>query len=95
LRLDRSGDGRMSGVSVADAKGFMYEPVRGSKRKIEFEPRSDGGFERVEAVWNGCQCRVSRGGRDDDAANLIISRSPSPWEIYASRTCIIIGARGL
>jgi len=24
-----------------------------------FEPRSDGGFERIEAVWNGCQWRVT------------------------------------
>ncbi|WP_324666068.1 hypothetical protein [Haloarcula sediminis] len=49
----------MNGASVADAKGFVYEPVRGPKRKIEFEPRSDGGFVRVEAVWNGCQWRVT------------------------------------
>ncbi|EMA13400.1 hypothetical protein [Haloarcula amylolytica] len=49
----------MSEVSVADANGFVYEPVRGPKRKIEFEPRSDGGFERIEAVWNGCQWRVT------------------------------------
>ncbi|WP_324662403.1 hypothetical protein [Haloarcula sediminis] len=49
----------MSGSSVADAKGFVYEPVRGPKRKVEFEPRSDGGLERVEAVWTGCQWRVT------------------------------------
>ncbi len=47
----------MNGTSVADARGFVYEPLRGPKRKIEFEPRSDGGFVRVEAVWNGCQWR--------------------------------------
>jgi hypothetical protein len=44
--------------SVADAKGFVYERVRGPKRNIEFEPRS-GGFEQVEAVWNGYQWRVT------------------------------------
>jgi hypothetical protein len=50
----------MSGQSVADAKGFIYEPVRGPKRKIEFERQSDGsGFERIEAVWTGCQWRVT------------------------------------
>ena len=49
----------MSGTSVAEAKGFVYEPVRGPKRKIEFKARSDGGFVRVEAVWNGCQWRVT------------------------------------
>ncbi|EMA25732.1 hypothetical protein [Haloarcula argentinensis] len=49
----------MSGQSVADTKGFVYEPVRGPKRKIEFELRSDGGFERIEAVWDGCQWRVT------------------------------------
>ncbi|EMA25730.1 hypothetical protein [Haloarcula argentinensis] len=26
---------------------------------VEFDPRSDGGFERIEAVWNGCQWRVT------------------------------------
>jgi hypothetical protein len=45
--------------SVADTKGFVYEPVRGPKRKVEFEPRSDDGLERIEAVWNGCQWRVT------------------------------------
>jgi len=40
----------MNGQSVADANGLMYEPVRGPNRKIEFEPRSDGGFKRIEAV---------------------------------------------
>ncbi|WP_367175811.1 hypothetical protein [Haloarcula rubripromontorii] len=49
----------MNGQSVADANGFVYEPVRGPKRKIEFEPRSDGGFERIEAVWNECQWQVT------------------------------------
>ncbi|WP_276250569.1 hypothetical protein [Haloarcula rara] len=49
----------MNGSSVADARGFVYEPVRGPKRKVEFEPRSDGGFERVEAVWTGCTWRVT------------------------------------
>jgi hypothetical protein len=45
--------------TVADANGFVYEPVRGSKRKIGIEPRSDGSFERIVAVWNGCQWRVT------------------------------------
>jgi len=44
---------------VADANGFVYEPVRGPKRKIEFEPRSDSGFESVEDVWDGCQWLVT------------------------------------
>jgi hypothetical protein len=33
--------------SVADTNGFVYEPVRGPKRKVKFEPRSDGRFERI------------------------------------------------
>ena len=41
----------MNGAYVADVKRFVYEPA--PERKIEFEPRSDGGFERVEAVWTG------------------------------------------
>jgi hypothetical protein len=49
----------MSELTVADARGFIYEPVRGPKRKVEFEPRSDGTFERIEAVWNGCRWRVT------------------------------------
>ena len=46
-------------ATPTDAKGFVYEPLRGPKRKIEFEPRSDGRFERVEAVWTGCIWRVT------------------------------------
>ncbi|KAA9396676.1 hypothetical protein Har1130_18810 [Haloarcula sp. CBA1130] len=49
----------MNGESVADANGFVYESVRGPKRKIEFEPRSDVTVERIKAVWTGCQCRVT------------------------------------
>ncbi|MBO4249478.1 hypothetical protein IL252_16850 [Halomicrobium sp. IBSBa] len=49
----------MTSQSVAEGKGFVYEPVRGPKRKVEFEPRSDGGFERIEAVWTGCGWRVT------------------------------------
>ncbi|NLV08218.1 hypothetical protein GOC83_19030 [Haloarcula rubripromontorii] len=59
----------MSEVSVADANGFVYESVRGPKRKIEFEPRSDGGFERIEVVWNGCRWRVT--GREIVVASSI------------------------
>ena len=41
----------MNGAFVADAKGFVYEPVRGPKRKGEFEPRWNGGSERTATVW--------------------------------------------
>jgi len=51
----------MASASVTDAKGFVYEPVRGPKRKIEFEPRSDDGFKRIDSVWNGSQWRVTGG----------------------------------
>ena len=44
-------------MTVADAHGFVYEPLRGPKRCVEFEPRLDGGFERVESVWTGCGWR--------------------------------------
>jgi len=46
-------------ATITDAKGFVYEPLRGPKRKIEFKPRSDDRFERVEAVWTGCGWRVT------------------------------------
>ncbi|WP_324666118.1 hypothetical protein [Haloarcula sediminis] len=49
----------MSGLSVADANGFVYEPVRGPKRKIEFKQRPDESIERIEAVWTGCGWRVT------------------------------------
>jgi hypothetical protein len=45
-------------LDVSDAHGFVYEPVRAPKRKVEFEPRSDGRFERVEAEWTGCRWRI-------------------------------------
>ncbi|MDS0278458.1 hypothetical protein NDI85_11680 [Halomicroarcula sp. S1AR25-4] len=45
--------------AVAEPNGFVYEPVRGPKRKVESEPRSDGSFERVEAIRTGCQWRVT------------------------------------
>jgi len=54
---DNSTDSRT--VTLTDAKGFVYEPVRGPKRKLQFNPRSDGRFERIEAVWNGCRWRVT------------------------------------
>ena len=49
----------MTELCPAEARGFVYEPLRGPKRKVEFEPRSTGGFERVEAVWTGCGWRVT------------------------------------
>jgi len=44
-------------MSTADASGFVYEPERGPKRRVVFEPRSDGDYLRKTAVWNGCQWR--------------------------------------
>lgn len=55
--FDNSTDG--GNATVTEATGFVYKPVRGPKRKIEFEPRSDGDFDRTEAVWNGCRWRVT------------------------------------
>jgi len=43
--------------SVAEAQGFVYEPMRGPKRRVEFEPRSDGSYLRIESVWTGCGWR--------------------------------------
>ena len=43
--------------TVADARGFVYEPIRGPKRRVEYEPRSDGTYERVESIWTGCTWR--------------------------------------
>lgn len=36
----------MNKESVADSAGFVYEQPRGPKRTVEFELRSDSGFER-------------------------------------------------
>jgi len=41
----------------SDRHGLVYEPERGPPRRILFEPRSDGTWERVEAVWTGCAWR--------------------------------------
>ncbi|MFC6975661.1 hypothetical protein ACFQL1_14960 [Halomicroarcula sp. GCM10025709] len=47
----------MNPETVADARGFVYEPARGPKRRVLYEPRSDGRFERIESVWTGCTWR--------------------------------------
>ena len=44
---------------MADTNGFIYQRAHCPKWKIEFKPRSDVGFERIEAVWNGCQWHVT------------------------------------
>lgn len=43
--------------TVADLDGYVFEPVHGPKRRVVFEPRSDGDYDRVEAVWTGCRWR--------------------------------------
>ncbi|PSQ06644.1 hypothetical protein BRC92_00295 [Halobacteriales archaeon QS_4_69_31] len=43
--------------SRADRHEFVYEPARGPPRRVRFEPRSDGTYERVEDVWTGCRWR--------------------------------------
>ncbi len=44
---------------ITDTRGFVYEPIGGEKRKVEFEPQSDGQFIRTEALWTGCRWRVT------------------------------------
>jgi len=39
--------------------GHVYEPMRGTRRKVEFVPRDDGRFDRIEMVWTGCAWRVT------------------------------------
>jgi len=46
-------------LDVTDAHGFVYEPVRGPKRRVRFQPRDDGRFCREEAVWTGCGWRMT------------------------------------
>ncbi|MFC7029338.1 hypothetical protein ACFQJ5_19880 [Halomicroarcula sp. GCM10025324] len=48
----------MNGASVAGARRFVYGSGHSLKQKVEFGQRYDGGFERIEAVWNGCQRRM-------------------------------------
>ena len=38
-------------------RGFVYDPLRGPKRRVEFRPRDDGEFVRIESVWTGCDWR--------------------------------------
>lgn len=70
----------MNSPTVADGKGFVDEPVRGPKRKTEFEPPADGGFERgklsVAGHWAG--------GRDDGAADLSVGVNFSPREVRSA-----------
>jgi hypothetical protein len=43
--------------TVADARGFVYEPIRGPKRRVEFETQPDGSYLRIESEWTGCAWR--------------------------------------
>jgi len=47
----------MTTQPAAEARGFVYEPARGPKRKVEFEPQSDGSVVRIEPEWTGCVWR--------------------------------------
>jgi hypothetical protein len=46
-------------LDVTDAHGFVYKPVRGPKRRVRFEPRSDGRWERLSEEWTGCRWRTT------------------------------------
>lgn len=43
--------------SRADRFDVVYELACGPKRRVRFEPRSDGDWERIEGVWTGCSWR--------------------------------------
>lgn len=47
----------MAVEAAADTDGFVFVPVRGPKRRIHFEPMSEGKYRRVESVWTGCEWR--------------------------------------
>jgi hypothetical protein len=38
----------------SDAITLQYQPAGRAARRLTFEPRSDGGYERIEEVWSGC-----------------------------------------
>ena len=42
-----------------DAIEVTYRQLRSSPRRIRFEPRSDGRWERSTAVWTGCVWRAT------------------------------------
>jgi len=48
-----------SDATQTDSKGFVYEPIRGPRRKVIFRPKPDDRFERIESVWTGCRWRVT------------------------------------
>lgn len=69
----------------AEPRGFVYEPARGPKRKIEFR-ETDNGFVRVESVWTGCRWPGSTSISDDvrpwPTSNSVVARpvgSSSLW----------------
>lgn len=51
---------RLHASTTNDPSGgfdLLWTPEGGQPRKLSFEPRSDGGFLRIEKEWNGCQWR--------------------------------------
>ena len=54
---DTSNSTDRSPEPITEPIGFSYDPLRGPTGKIEFTPRADGRFNRVEAVWTGCTWR--------------------------------------
>lgn len=41
----------------SDAHEIVYEPARGPKRRVRFEPHSAGDWMRIAEVWTGCTWR--------------------------------------
>lgn len=42
-----------------DALTVEFEPDRGPRRRLRFEPRGRDSYERVEEEWTGCTWRAT------------------------------------
>lgn len=49
----------MSEQNGEDGLVVVYEPQRGARRRVAFEPRTDGRYDRIVSVWTGCDWRVT------------------------------------
>ena len=52
----------------SDAATLRFDPAGRAPRRLRFEPRADGDWERREEVWNGCRWRGVGSERVDDLA---------------------------
>jgi hypothetical protein len=53
--IDHDNDNEQPADSRADAVEYRYDPLRGPRQRVVFEPRSDDRWTRIHYRWGGCQ----------------------------------------